>query len=54
MMSLNPNKAHGHDRKDVKSCTTSVVKPLWIISKNCSDNECLSLTWKNPIVVPNE
>lgn len=41
--SLDPNKAHRHDRISVcmiKTCASSILKPLLVPFRDCFENEC--------------
>ena len=53
--SLNVNKAHGHDDiyiRMIMLCGQSIVKPLSIILKNCTDNSIFRDIWKKSNIVP--
>ena len=52
---LNINKAHGHDAisvRMIKLCDKSIIKPLFIIFKNCLDKGYFPLKWKKANVIP--
>ena len=47
--SLNINKLHGHYNisiRMIKICDKAIVKPLYMIYKNCIDTDILSDLWK--------
>ena len=53
--SLNINKAHGYDDISIrllKTCYSSIVKPLSIIFKNCLQSWSFPNNWKKSNVVP--
>ena len=53
--SLDLNKAHGHNEisiRMIKLFTTSVVKPLSILFRNCFENQCFPKEWKKANVLP--
>ena len=52
---LNANKSHGCDNisiKMIKICDTSLVKPLYIICKNCLSKGIYPLEWKKGNILP--
>ena len=52
---LNINKARGHDDisiRMIKLCSKSVVKPLFIIFKNCIDTGTIPNIWKRSNIIP--
>ena len=52
---LSINKAHGHDDISVwiiKQCSKFLVKPLFMIFKNCIDTGTFRDTWKRSSIIP--
>ena len=55
VQNLNPNKAHGHDKISIRMlllCSTSVIKPLSIIFRNCISTGIFPNTWKKANIIP--
>ena len=53
--SLDPNKAHGYNEisiRMIKSCATSIAKPLSILFRNYFENQCFPKEWKKANIVP--
>ena len=53
--SLNVNKAHGHNNISIrmeKLCNQTIVKPLSIIFKKCTDNGNFPHNWKKSNIIP--
>ena len=52
---LDPNKAHGHDGISIRmiqlSCQ-SVIKPLFLIYKNCIECSSFPVEWKKGCIIP--
>ena len=54
MRNLNPNKAHGHNVRNIwmlKICDESICKPLGIIFQPCLENGKLFSEWYKANVV---
>ena len=52
---LNPNKAHGHDVFSIRMILLSresIVKPLYLLFKNCFEASTFPLEWKKGNVIP--
>ena len=52
---LDPNKAHGHDQKSIRTlklCSTSICKPLEIIFNQSLETGTFPNDWKKGNVVP--
>ena len=55
IMSLNVNKAHGHDGisvRMIKMCDESLVQPLSLIFRGCIDTGVYPDTWNKCNIVP--
>ena len=53
--SLDPNKAHAHDKisiQMIKLCASAIAKPLSVLFRNCFENECFPEEWKKAYIVP--
>ena len=58
LSSINFNNVHGHNGHNdisvrmIKLCGQSIVKPLSIIFKNCTDNDIFADIWKKCNIIP--
>ena len=55
IVSLNPNKAHGHDNRSIhmlKMCRDTICKPLELIFKQALTTGVFTSEWKKGSIVP--
>ena len=55
IQSLNPSKAHGHDKISIwmlKICEKSICRPLELMFNDCLANTIFPFDWKKGNIVP--